>query len=250
MIEFTLENPTSYFLQLLGFYPLFPVNQQCVETHGSPQWTYAEHIVCNGPFIPQFRRLRDRTRLVKNPCYWNRDAIALETVDVLAVESVTTALNLYLTGQVDWIYESPAPALRVLLAEDPPRDDLNPSRYLNSYYYLLNTTGNPRWTTCGCVARLCLALDRREITERVLAAGEQPAYSLVPPGIPGYEPPAVRPRESRPGASAAWLRRVIPRGVDFPRSAFSTTRTRRTGRSPSWFASNGSATGDYHQGSQ
>jgi len=110
-IEFTLENPTPYFLTLLGFYPLFPVQQNCVETFGSPQWTDVENIVCNGPFKPEFRRLRDRTRVVKNQHYWDRDNVKLNSVDFLAVESSTTALNLYLTGEVDWIYDVPAAAV-------------------------------------------------------------------------------------------------------------------------------------------
>jgi oligopeptide transport system substrate-binding protein len=193
-VEFTLEHPTSYFLQLLGFYPLFPVNRRCVERYGSPAWTYPEHIVCNGPFVPEFRRLRDRTRLAKNEAYWNAAEIALSSIDVLAVESSTTALNLYMTGQADWVYDTPSTALRVLLNEDPPRDDLNPSTFLNTYYYLLNVN-RPPLNDVRVRRALSLALDRAEIAERILAAGERPALSLTPPGIPGYDPPQCPPED-------------------------------------------------------
>jgi oligopeptide transport system substrate-binding protein len=187
-VQFTLESPTPYFLNLLGFYPLFPVQRACVEKYGSPEWTEPENIVCNGPFKPLFRRLRDRTRVVKNELYWNRDEVKLGSVDFLANESINTGLNLYLTGKADWIYDIPPPALRVLLKEDPPRNDMNPQPVLITYMYLLNTTRKPL-DDVRVRRALSLAMDRGELTSRLLAGGEQPAYSLVPPGMPGYEAP-------------------------------------------------------------
>ena len=41
--------------------------------------------VTNGPFLLKERRIRDRVRLRKNPLYWDRDNVQLETVDALAV---------------------------------------------------------------------------------------------------------------------------------------------------------------------
>lgn len=213
-IEFTLENPTPYFLNLLGFYPLFPVQQQCVETFGSPQWTDVENIVCNGPFKPEFRRLRDRTRVVKNEHYWDRDNVKLNSVDFLAVESSTTALNLYLTGEVDWIYDVPAAALRTLLAERPARDDLNPKPMLNTYFYLLNVTRKP-FDDVRVRKALSMAMDRTELTERLLGAGELPTYSLVPPGLPGYDPPQS-PHENVKEAQRLLAEAGYPEGRGFP----------------------------------
>lgn len=213
-IEFTLENPTPYFLTLLGFYPLFPVQQKCVETFGSPQWTDVENIVCNGPFKPKFRHLRDRTRVVKNEHYWDRDNVKLNSVDFLAVESSTTALNLYLTGQVDWIYDVPASALRTLLAEEPPRDDINPVPLLNTYFYLLNVTRKP-FDDVRVRKALSMAMDRKELTGVLLGAGERPTYSLVPPGLPGYDPPQG-PHENVKEAQRLLAEAGYPNGRGFP----------------------------------
>ncbi|MBX3424881.1 MAG: peptide ABC transporter substrate-binding protein [Pirellulales bacterium] len=214
-LRLTLENPTSYFLSLLGFYPLFPVNQACVERHGSPQWTYAENMVANGPYRQLFRRYRDRTRLIRSETYWDRDNVALETVDVLAVDSIYTALNLYLTGEADWIHEAPPNALRVMLEENPPRDDLNPAPMLNTYYYLLNVRREPL-DDVRVRRALSMAIDREEICTKILAVGEQPALSLVPPGLPGYDPPET------PGYDPAAARQLLaeagyPGGRGFPR---------------------------------
>ena len=41
---------------------------------------------------------KDRLRLVANPEYWDAGALAFRTIDVLAVDHLGTALNLYLAG--------------------------------------------------------------------------------------------------------------------------------------------------------
>ncbi len=214
-LRITLENPTPYFLDLMGFYPLFPVNQKCVETHGSPQWAKPENIVTNGPYRVEFRRIRDRIRLRKSDTYWNRDTIQLNVIDALSVDAVTTSLNMYMTGIADWVTEAPGPTLRILRNQQPPRNDLNPSPFLSTYFYLLNTTRKPL-DDIRVRRALALALDREEITSKILAAGEVPALGLVPPGITGYHPQqttANDPEEARRLLAEAGY----PEGKGFPR---------------------------------
>ena len=69
-LRITLKSPTPYFLSLMGFYPLYPVNRECVEKYGSPDWTYPGNLVGNGPFTMQLRRIRDR-----NPACAERDLL-------------------------------------------------------------------------------------------------------------------------------------------------------------------------------
>ena len=133
---------------------------------------------------------------------------------MLAVESVNTALNLYLTGKADWIYDVPPPALRQILHADPPWPDVNPAPLLNTYFYLINTTRKPL-DDVRVRRALSLALDRDEITEMLLGGGERAAYSLVPPGMPGYAPPRVRARKRRE-APALLAEAGYPDGRGFP----------------------------------
>ncbi|HMO86149.1 MAG TPA: hypothetical protein PKC18_14635, partial [Lacipirellulaceae bacterium] len=72
-LRYTLEHPTPYFLKLMGFYPLFPVPRHAIERYGSPDWTDVERLVGNGPFVPLFRQIRDRTRLAKSDTFWDRE---------------------------------------------------------------------------------------------------------------------------------------------------------------------------------
>jgi oligopeptide transport system substrate-binding protein len=214
-LEVVLENPTPYFLQLSGYYPFSPVNRKCVEEFGTPQWTKPGKIISNGPYNVQFRRIRDRIRMVKSETYWNRDAVRINTVDALAVDSLSTALNLFMTGKVDWIQTVPPAALRILLAEDPPRIDLNPAPYITVYYYLLNTTRKPL-DDVRVRRALSLALDREEICTKILAAGEIPAFGLVPPGMEGYEGATCDP-ENPEEARRLLAEAGYPEGKGFPR---------------------------------
>ena len=186
-VETTLENPTPYWLQLLGFYPLSPVNPRCVDTHGRLEWTKTKNLVTNGAYVLEFRRLRDRIRLRKNPNYWDAENVALETIDALSVQSLTTAFNLYETGQVDWI-EKVAPLIaREVAKEEPPRDDYQPASQLGTYFYAFNTTREP--LDDPRVRRaLSLVINREEIVSTA-GAGELPARTHTPLGMAGYTPP-------------------------------------------------------------
>lgn len=187
----TLEEPTPFWLGLLTHYAFYPVNRTCVETHGSPRWTDPEHLVCNGAYQLQFRRIRDRIRLTKNPTYWDRDNVQIEVVDALAVESDTTALNLYLTDQVDRITSLPAQTIRELLQQG--HAELRTFPQLGAYFYRLNTTRKPL-DDVRVRRALALAVNRQEIIDTATGGGPVPARALVPPGLPGYEQSLCPPR--------------------------------------------------------
>ncbi len=184
-LEIRLTDPTPYFLDLLAFYPFAPVHRGCLEKHGKPAWTRPENIVTNGAFRLAARRIRDRVRLERSENYWDRANVGLNVVDALSVDNRSTALNLYMTGVVDWVTVPPAEVLRELLKSKPPRNDLNPAPQLTTYYYLLNNT-RPPLDDKRVRRALALALDREEITRVATGAGEVPALSLVPPSMPDY----------------------------------------------------------------
>jgi oligopeptide transport system substrate-binding protein len=143
-------------------------------------------LVVNGPFDVAERRIHDRLRLRKNPRYWDAEHVAFETIDALAVESWTTALNLYLTGEVDWVDGAiPSSAVARLLG----RPDFVPAPYLGLYFFRINTTKPP--LNDGRVRMaLAQALQRGELCDKLLKAGQAPATNFVPWGKLGsYQSP-------------------------------------------------------------
>ena len=226
-LETTLDSPTPYWPELMGFYPLSPVNQTCVETYGPGEWTRAENVVTNGPYRVAFRRIRDRIRLVKSETYWNRDAIKLGVVDALAVQSLTTAFNMYATGQVDWITKVPPLIARELVQSDPPRDDFNPSAQFTTYFYRINVT-RPPLDDVRVRQALAMALDRDEIIATA-CSGETAAHSIVPPGLPGYVSPEC-PKRNVEQARQLLADAGYPEGNGFPKVEilYNTEETHQT----------------------
>ena len=180
-LEVELNSPTPYFLYLMQFYVTVPVNRSCIEQHGYPDWIRPENIVVNGPFQIDFRRLRDRIRLKKNEHYWDASSVQLQTVDALAVESSTTGLNMYLDGDVDWMPSPPSEVIPQLEG----RRDYHSMSSLSIYFYRLNVTRKPFDDPLVRMA-LSRAVDRERICKSILRAGQEPAYSLVPPVLPHY----------------------------------------------------------------
>ena len=214
-LEIRLTNPTPYFLDLLAFYPFATVNQACLEKYGSPDWTRPENVVTNGAFRMIARRIRDRVRLQRSGTYWNRENVRLNVVDALSVDNRTTALNLYMTGMVDWVTVPPAEVLRELLKDKSSRNDLNRAPQLTTYFFLLNTT-KPPLDDKRVRQALSMALDREEITRVATGAGEIPAYSLVPPSMPGYHQQPCHPYD--PEAARKLLAAAgYPEGRGFPK---------------------------------
>ncbi|UUO05531.1 peptide ABC transporter substrate-binding protein [Blastopirellula sp. J2-11] len=186
----TLNNPTPYFLDLVAFYPMHPVNRTCIETYGYPGWTKPENIVSNGPFTLEFRRIRDRIRLRKNPQYWDAEHVKLNIIDVLAVQSDTTVLNMYMNGQIDWGITVPTPALPALLKRDAEKPtgslpDMRIAPMLTTYFYRVNTT-KPPLDNPKVRRAINLAINKQEIVDYITKAGQIPATSYVPPGLAGY----------------------------------------------------------------
>ncbi len=129
----------------------------------------------------------------RNEHYWDRENVRSNVVDALSVDNRTTALNLYMTGMVDWVPVPPAEVLREVLKRNPPPNDVNPSPQLTTYFYLLNTN-RPPLDDQRVRQALSMAVDREEITRVATGAGEVPAYSLVPPVMPNYKEQQCKPR--------------------------------------------------------
>jgi oligopeptide transport system substrate-binding protein len=188
LLEVQLEAPTPHFLELCASSALLPVHLESLEAYGAA-WLNPEHLVGNGPYRLELRRLNERIRLRKSPTYWARDRIALERIDLLAVESYLTNLNLYLQGDAHWINYLPNGLIPRLL----PREDFDPAPYFATYFYRVNTT-RPPLDDPRVRRALALAIDRRAITDSITKSGQRPWGSLTPFGMPAYEPPGFGAR--------------------------------------------------------
>jgi oligopeptide transport system substrate-binding protein len=196
-LQVHLKAPTPYYLQLAGFYPLYPTNPRCVETYGYPGWTKSDHAVTNGPFKLESHIVRSRLRMVKNPLYWNAANVKCNIIDSLPIESTATAFNMYLNGQVDWVPLVPTTAVPDILAQK--RGDFLHTPECTSEFYRINCT-RPPFNNKLVRQAIVLAINKQQITEGVTRGGEVISRSLVPPGLTGYESaqcPEYNPEKAR-----------------------------------------------------
>jgi len=206
----TLEAPTAYFLDLAAFFTYFPVHRKTVETHGK-EWTRPGNLVGNGPFRMKEWRVKEHILLEKNPDYWDAANVSDLKLKFLPIENSSTAFNLYEKGRIHWTTEVPRDYIEELLH----RPDYHTGPFLTTYFYGFNTT---KGVTKDKRVRQALAraVDRQKIVKYITRAGEIPAESLVPPGLPGYDPAKTYPYD--PEAAQKLLADAgYPDGKGFPK---------------------------------
>jgi len=211
-LQVTLENPTPFFLDLCATPPLAPVPTATIEKFGD-DWIKPSRIVNNGAYLLEEWRINDKIRLRKNHLYWNAKNVALETVDVLPISKANVAFNFYASGLADLTMDKglTPPAL---LDELRKRPDFHAAPFLGIYFLRFNCAKTP-FDDARVRQALSLAVDKRIITEKITRAGELPAASFVPPGIPGYvspDAPAFDPQRARDLLAEAGF----PEGRGFP----------------------------------
>jgi oligopeptide transport system substrate-binding protein len=178
-LEVTLENPTTYFLELTAFYTYFPVNKNVVESN--PDWAKdPSTYVSNGPFKLVEWKHNDQIVLEKNENYYNADKIKLDGIDFDIIEDQNTAWQKYEGGEYDILVDVPTSVVAQLKAQNDPQ--LNIGFQVGTYYYNVNPKFKP-FNNVKVRKALSMALDREVITEKITQGGQIPAYGVVPPGM-------------------------------------------------------------------
>jgi len=188
--EFTLQirmvDPTPYFLGLLNHSSTYPVHRSSLAEHGS-RFSRPGNLISNGAFVLSDWVVRSRIELVRNENYWNAENVILERVFYYPYEDQSTALKQFRAGDLHWTYEVPNNQFKWLQKHYP--DELVVTPWLGSYFFGFNLTREPFIQSLDLRMALVLALDRQLLTDKVTQFGEQPSFTLVPPGIGEYESP-------------------------------------------------------------
>ncbi|HRJ72797.1 MAG TPA: peptide ABC transporter substrate-binding protein [Terrimicrobiaceae bacterium] len=212
-LEVTLENPTSFFLDLCATPPLAPVPVEVIAQWGD-DWIKPGRIVTNGAYELESWRINDKIRLRKNPRYWNARNVALETIDVLPIEKDMVAFNFYESGLADLVMDKGLTPL-ALLGDLRKRRDFHAAPFLGTYFLRFNCQKGP-FADERVRRAFAMAVDRQRIVEKITRAGETPAVQgFVPPGIAGYVSPEGLPYDPE-GARRLLAEAGYPGGQGFP----------------------------------
>jgi len=182
-LQVTLEAPTPYFLSLFAFPTLFPVPVDSIEKYGD-NWIKPPYLVNNGAYRLSEWRINDRIRLKKNPSYWNRQNVDLETVDILPISKSSVAFNFYASGLADLVMDKGLAPVALMDALKQ-RDDFHAAPFLGIFFLRFNCEEGP-FTDPRVRKAFAMSIDKDRIVNKITRAGESPANGFVPPGLEGH----------------------------------------------------------------
>jgi oligopeptide transport system substrate-binding protein len=145
------------------------------------QWTSPEHIVTLGPYNLKVWQHDKLIMLERNDKYFG-DKPQIKNIAVYMIQEQATAINLFDSGRLDSVHHLPSVELRKLSA----RKEFHETGILQIYYYGINVEKPPMNNVLVRKA-IAMAIDRKELVQ-MLAGGELPLSSWIPPGMFGYEP--------------------------------------------------------------
>jgi oligopeptide transport system substrate-binding protein len=229
-LRYTLRQPTPFFIRTLVHYSWYPVHMPTVEKHGGlekkgSRWTRVENFVGNGPFVLKAWLPNQKIVTERSPTYWDRANVKLDELHFFAVDVLDTEERMFRSGQLHITNEVPRSKLATYRRTSP--DVLRIDPYCGIYFYRFNVSKKP-FDDVRVRRALALSIDRESLVRNVTAAGETPAYHVVPPDVGGYK------SEHKLSANLAEARRLLadagyPGGKGFPKAEilFNTSEKHR-----------------------
>ena len=175
-LQVKLAKPVSYFDKLLAWPLFYPLNQKVVEKYGSKYGTQSKYLISNGPFqLKKWDGTGKSWSLVKNKTYWDHKNVHLKEIKELVTESTTTSYNLYSSKKAD----------ETLLNGQQVKANRNNAAFVKrlptaTTRLELNQHKVPAFRNKQIRQAFSLAIDRKQLTDKVLEDGSVPLKGFVP----------------------------------------------------------------------
>ncbi|HSJ57465.1 MAG TPA: ABC transporter substrate-binding protein [Anaerolineae bacterium] len=180
-IEFTLSEPYGAFLAELVTPSLGILSQEEVEKWGAD---YLVHPSGTGPFKLQEWVRGEKLVLAANPDYYEGPP-KLDGVEIIIIEDEATGILKFENGEVD-VYGVPSADFDRLTTDPKWKDMVLRVPALDTYYFQLNNF-SPPLDDVRVRQAIAHAIDRQSILDKIIKSG-QLAYTVLPPGMPCYNP--------------------------------------------------------------
>lgn len=178
-----LVEPRPTFLQLAALWPMYPIRQDVVEKHGD-SWTEAGNLISNGPFKMAEWVHRDHITLVPNEHYY-REKPSLTKITLRMITDANADFASYLNGEVEGV-RVPLLNVQQVLSDERLRSELRRVPKLTTRGYQFNVK-RPPFDKKAVRQAFSQAIDREVFIRQVQRGVGKPAYSWVPPGMPGHQ---------------------------------------------------------------
>ena len=177
--------PTPYFLEMLTHQANYPVHKASIEKLGA-DWIKPGNLVSNGAYTLAEFVPNDHIKLVKNPKFYDAATRSRSTSSTIFRPRIarppSSASRRASSTPTTTCRPNSSPICKAKFG-----DQVHIGPYLGTYYYAVKLDKEP-WTNPKLRRAISMAIDRDFLAEKVWGNTMLPGYSMVPPGIAGYEP--------------------------------------------------------------
>jgi len=183
-LQITLKQPTAYFLQIMANSIAFPLNQTVINQYGQTDWVNhaAGNAIGTGPFMVKEWDHNTKMVFVPNP-HWYGAKTKLTEVDMLFVNDQSTAFKAYQAGQYNFVWNimpqdlASAKGMTGFVSESLLQTDL-----------LFFSNKMAPFNNAAVRQAFAYATDKEELATAIFKDSAIPAPTIIPPGMPGYQP--------------------------------------------------------------
>lgn len=179
-LEITLKKPVPYFISLLSFETFFPQKESFVKKQGDKYGTDSAHTLYNGPFVMKDwgGNITNKWTYAKNDQYWDKDNVKVNEIDVQVAKDINAGVNLYNTNEADRV-----PLSGDFAKQYKDKKDFQTEKDALISYLRMNQKRDGKATLLANNSlrhALNLAVDKKQLTDRILGDGSFPANGLLP----------------------------------------------------------------------
>jgi oligopeptide transport system substrate-binding protein len=181
-LVFELEHPAPFIAEMMTHHTTFPVPKHIVEAKGN-DWSKPGSYVGNGAYTLSQWVPNDHVTVVKNPRFFDAANVQIERINFYPTTDTDAALKRFRAGELD--VQDPLPASQIDWLRENMPETVEIGPYLGIGYIVLNQSRKP-FDDVRVREAFSLAYDRETVTEKILRLGQEPAYTVVPPGVTNY----------------------------------------------------------------
>lgn len=182
VVEYTLENPTPFFPELMAHMTALPVNKANVEKFGK-DFVKPGNMVSNGAFKLEAHVPNDTLTVAKSDTYWDAANVKLDKVNFSASDDDAANIRRFEAKELDIVYNFSAEEIERMRKGYGDQVHVTPG--LSTYYYSFDTR-QPPFDDVRVRTALSMAVDRDFLAQEIYKGAQLPVYNLVPPGMKGY----------------------------------------------------------------
>ncbi|GAB4223956.1 MAG: peptide ABC transporter substrate-binding protein [Spirochaetales bacterium] len=205
-LQVVLTHPSTHFLKILCHHSFVPIHPSLLE---EKDWNTLPDVPGNGPYRI-VEKTSDYWLLKKNPYYWDRENVSIDTMRFLFVWDPLTVTRKFNDYEIHWVADG------MSLDQVLYKDTIIVNPMFATFYYFFSTREAP-WKDARVRRALALLIPWEKVRNKDFQF--IPATTLVPP-LPRYPKPETIDAPNRQEALALLAEAGFPEGKGLPPVVF------------------------------